>query len=88
VGDAGRAAAERLDISGLRAGNQSLSGYFLGAELFFGIRAHAMVAQLLDDVAAGDLQVVIDRSYPLSEAEAAHEYIESRQALGGVVLVP
>ena len=88
VGDAGRAAGELLDISGLRPGNQSLSGYFLGAELFFGTRAHAMVAQLLDDVAAGTLQVGFDRSYPLSVAAAAHEYIESRQAFGRVVLVP
>jgi NADPH2:quinone reductase len=88
VGDAGRAAAEGLDISGLRPSNQSLSGYFLGGELFFGTRAYAMVARLLDDVAAGDLQVVIDRSYPLSEAAAAHEFIESRLAFGRVVLVP
>ena len=34
VGDAGRHAAERLDVSMLRPNNQSLIGYFLGAELF------------------------------------------------------
>ena len=29
------------------------SGYFLGAELFLGTRAHAMIARHLDDIAAG-----------------------------------
>ena len=33
VGDAGRTAAESLDISTMRPNNQTLSGYFLGAEL-------------------------------------------------------
>lgn len=88
VGDAGRGPADALDVSGMRPNNQSLTGYFLGAELFLGTRAYAMVARLLDDVAAGTLRVVIDRTFPLSEAAAAHAYIESRQAFGRVLLVP
>jgi NADPH:quinone reductase len=88
VGDAGRSAAELLDVSGMRPNNQSLTGYFLGAELFLGTRAYGLVAQLLDEVASGQLRVVIDRSFPLSEAAAAHAYIESRRAFGRVVLVP
>ncbi|HEX5265600.1 MAG TPA: zinc-binding alcohol dehydrogenase family protein [Acidimicrobiales bacterium] len=88
VGDAGRSVAEHLDVSGMRPNNQSLTGYFLGAELFLGTRAYGLVAQLLDEVASGQLRVVIDRSFPLSEAAAAHAYIESRQAFGRVVLVP
>ena len=39
VGDAGRSAAEHLDISGMRPNNQTLSGYFLGAELLLYPRA-------------------------------------------------
>ncbi|MHB8437932.1 MAG: quinone oxidoreductase family protein [Acidimicrobiales bacterium] len=88
VGDAGRADPEALDISNMRPNNQSLTGFFLGAELFLGTRAYAMIAGLLDEIAAGDLQVVIDRAYPLSEAAAAHAYIESRQAFGRVILIP
>jgi NADPH2:quinone reductase len=88
VGDAGRGAPEPLDVSGIRPNNQSLAGYFLGAELFFGTRAYAMVERQLADVATGALRVVIDRTYPLSDAGAAHAYIESRQAFGRVVLVP
>ena len=88
VGNAGRSIGERLDVSGLGMNNQTLTGYFLGAELFFGTRAHTMVAQLIDDVAAGRLRVVIDRSFPLADAAAAHAFIESRQAFGRVLLVP
>ncbi|HMC38819.1 MAG TPA: zinc-binding alcohol dehydrogenase family protein [Acidimicrobiales bacterium] len=88
VGDAGRAPAETLDISTMRPNNQTLSGYFLGAELFLGARAHEMIANLLQRVADRSLQVVIDRTYPLSEAAAAHAYIESRQSFGRVLLKP
>jgi NADPH2:quinone reductase len=88
VGNAGRTTGERLDVSGLGMNNQTLSGYFLGAELFLGTRAHAMVAEQIDAVAAGDLRVVIDRTFPLSDAAAAHAFIESRQAFGRVLLIP
>lgn len=88
VGDAGRSPSETLDISNMRPNNQTFSGYFLGAELFLGSRAKAMVAQLLEDVAGGDLRVVIDRTFPLSEAAAAHAYIEGRKAFGRVLLIP
>jgi len=88
VGDAGRGVAEPLDVSGLRPNNQSLTGYYLGAELFLGPRAYPMVARQLEDVADGTLRVVIDRTFPLSEAAAAHTYIESRQAFGRVLLTP
>lgn len=88
VGDAGRVTAELLDISTLRGNNQTLSGYFLGAELFMSPRPHAMIAGHLEDIARGALRVVIDRRYPLSEAAQAHEYIESRKSFGRVVLIP
>lgn len=87
-GDAGREQSTVLDVSSLRPNNQTLVGYFLGAELFLGPRAHAMISGHLADVAAGLLRVVIDRRYPLEQAADAHAYIESRQAFGRVVLVP
>jgi NADPH:quinone reductase len=88
VGDAGRTAAEHLDISAMRGNNQTLSGYFLGAELLLSPRPHAMIARLLDEIGRGELTVVIDRSFPLADAAGAHAYIESRQAFGRVLLVP
>lgn len=89
VGDAGRAGFMPLDISTMRQNNQSLTGVFLGAELFLGgPRAHDLIAGHLAAIAAGELTVVIDRTYPLAEAAAAHAYIESRQSFGRVVLIP
>jgi NADPH2:quinone reductase len=87
-GDAGREEPSTLDVSTMRAGNQTLIGYWLAPELFLGTRAHAMIAGHLDDLAAGRLQVVIDRRFPLEQAGEAHAFIESRQAFGRVILVP
>jgi NADPH2:quinone reductase len=87
VGNAGRNST-RVDVSALMQGNQSIHGVFLGAELAVGERAHDNIARLLGDVAAGDLQVVIDRTFPLAEAAAAHAYLEDRRAFGRVVLIP
>jgi NADPH2:quinone reductase len=88
VGDAGRSPAEQLDISNMRGNNQTFSGYFMGAELLMFPRPHAMIARHLDDIAKGALKVIIDRVFPLSQAGAAHAYIESRQSFGRVLLAP
>jgi NADPH2:quinone reductase len=89
VGDASRVQVESVDVSGLRPNNQTLSGYFMGAELLLSPeRVHEMIAGHLDAIARGELRVVIDRSYPLADAAAAHAYIESRQSFGRVLLVP
>jgi NADPH:quinone reductase len=89
VGDAGRDRAEMLEISTMRPNNQTFSGYFMGAELLLAHeRVHGMIARHLDAIARGELKVVIDRTFPLSDAAGAHAYIESRQAFGRVLLVP
>jgi NADPH2:quinone reductase len=72
----------------MRPNSLTLSGYFLGMELFTGTRAYATIAAIIDDVAAGRIRVVIDRKFPLSEAAAAHAYLESRAAFGRVLLIP
>jgi NADPH:quinone reductase len=86
VGQASRE-GRTIDVTSLVRGNQSLHGVLLGAEMDTE-RVHTMIATLLDDVASGELRVVIDREFPLADAAAAHAYIESRQAIGRVVLVP
>ncbi len=88
IGDAGRGGPGMVDVGVMRPSNATLTGYFLGAELLTGTRAHRMVADVLDQVAAGSLEVVIDRRFPLSEAADAHAYIEGRHAFGRVLLVP
>jgi NADPH2:quinone reductase len=60
---------------------------FLGAEIATD-RAHDMIQSLIQDVCDGKLKVLIDRTFKLSEAAAAHAYIESRQAVGRVLLIP
>jgi len=65
----------------LRRGDIVLTGAVYG-------RVRAMLDGILADIAKGDLRVVVDRRFPLSEAAAAHAYIESRAALGRVVLEP
>jgi NADPH2:quinone reductase len=88
VGSAGRDAyVPNPDL--LRPGNKSLTGIFLGAELVLSHRrVHAMIQRHLEDATRGDLKIVIDRTFPLAEAAAAHAFIESRQAFGRVVLIP
>ena len=86
VGQAGREGSN-VDVSSLMAGNRSLTGVFLGAELGTD-RVHDNIQRLIEEVARGDLQVVIDRTFPLAEAAAAHAYIESRAAVGRVLLIP
>jgi NADPH2:quinone reductase len=86
VGSAGRD-PQPFDISVLAMGNQSITGVFLGAEIATP-RAQAMIGDLVDEVAAGRLTVLVDRTFPLASAADAHAFIESRRAVGRVVLIP
>jgi len=86
VGNAGREAM-KVDVSTMMGGNRSLSGVFLGAEIGTD-RVHNLIQGLIDDVAKRELKVVIDRQFKLSEAADAHRFIESRQAVGRVLLIP
>ncbi len=86
VGQAGREPMT-VDVGSLMGGNRSLSGVFLGAEIMTD-RAHDMIQRLIDEAARGEFKVVIDREFPLSQAAAAHAYIESRAAVGRVLMIP
>lgn len=88
VGVAARAGSD-VEAKLLWAKNNSLRGVYLGGAMLAEYpRVHPMIADLIARVASGDLQVEIDRSFPLAEAAAAHEYLEGRNAFGRVVLVP
>ncbi|MEO7026414.1 MAG: zinc-binding dehydrogenase [Caulobacteraceae bacterium] len=86
VGAAGRE-ANRVDVSSLMGGNRSLLGVFLGAEIATP-RVREMIRRHLDAAAKGEVEVVVDRVFPLAKAAEAHAYIETRQAVGRVVLIP
>jgi NADPH2:quinone reductase len=86
VGQAGREPMT-VDVGSMMGGNRSLSGVFLGAEIGTD-RVHDNIQRLIQRVADGELKVLIDRTFPLSQAAEAHRYIESRQAVGRVLLIP
>jgi len=88
VGVAARAGSN-IEARDLWAKNNTLHGVFLGGALLAEYpRVHAMIADLIARVGSGELRVVIDRTFPLTDAAAAHEYIESRKAFGRVVMTP
>lgn len=86
VGAAGREPMV-VDVGSMMGGNRSLSGVFLGAEIGTD-RVHDNIQKLIEDAAKGEFEVVVDKVFSLSDAAAAHAYIESRAAVGRVVLVP
>lgn len=87
VGNAGREGP--ANFGGLGQKNASVTGVYLGAEMTVNAaRCRAMIEQLMQDVAKGELKVVIDRKFPLSDARGAHEYVEGRGAFGRVLLIP
>ena len=88
VGNAGRGDTAPATWA-LMQKNASLTGVYLGAELGKNPdRCRPMIERLLGDVAKGELKVVIDRTFALSDAAEAHRYIESRAAFGRVIMVP
>jgi len=88
VGNAGREAIIP-NLGPITQKNASVAGVFLGAELSRDPgRTRALIEGLLADVARGELQVVIDREFPLAQAADAHRHIEGRHAFGRVVIVP
>jgi NADPH2:quinone reductase len=88
VGLAARAGSD-IEARSLWDKNNALRGVFLGGVLLNEYpRVRAMIADLIERVAKGELRVHIDRTFPLDQAAAAHAYIESRQAFGRVVMTP
>lgn len=86
IGFSGRESS-KVDVSSLIQGNRSVIGLALGMEMTTP-RVRQSIQDLIGQVAQGQLRVLIDREFPLSEATAAHTYIESRQAVGRVLLIP
>ncbi|OZI57719.1 hypothetical protein CAL20_10125 [Bordetella genomosp. 4] len=66
---------------------QTLFGVFMGP-LFERPAVRSSVDDLLQAVATGRFRAVIDRTFPLAEAAAAHEFAETAEPLGRIVLTP
>jgi NADPH2:quinone reductase len=88
VGVAARAGSA-IEARSLWARNNTLRGVLLASALLSEYdRIHPMIGGLLERVASGELHVEIARSFPLADAAAAHQYAESREAVGRVIITP
>ena len=88
VGVAARAGSA-IEAQSLWTQNNALRGVYLGGALVSEYpRIHAMIGDMLQRIANGELRVEIDQSFPLEQAAEAHAYVESRKAFGRVVMTP
>ena len=69
-----------VDMRHLFSKHQSVMGSTMGDAAAF--------TELLALLKEGRLKPVLDKTFPMSEIGEAHRYLESRQQLGKVVLVP
>lgn len=70
----------KFDIRFLFARQLSFLGSYMGSM--------GELHEVTRHVFSGKLKPVVDRSFPLKEARAAHEYLESSAQFGKVILVP
>ena len=72
--------AAAIDLRFLYSRQLSLQGSYMGTM--------GDLREVLGHVFAGHLKPIVDRIFPLSEARAAHEYMEKSQMFGKIVLNP
>jgi NADPH2:quinone reductase len=79
----------RLQTDTLLFGNYRVIGYHLGrATQLQPAKVMGAVPELSAMLEAGDLEVQFDQAFDLADAAEAHEYVESRQSIGKVVITP
>lgn len=83
VGNSSRSPSP-TDLAQLLSKRIELYGFYLGAE--YG--QEAALATMMEWIADGKMEAVLDRTFPLSEAAEAHRYVASRANLGKVLLIP
>jgi NADPH:quinone reductase len=86
-GALGRFALDRPQLEAMAGRNQRLHGFAL-LPLLTRENLAADLAALFADAASGRLRPVIGGRFPLVQTAAAHQRIESRHAVGKIVLVP
>lgn len=85
-GMASRTPPSPIDPGMLMTGNRAVIGFWLAKatpEMM-----HTAMGDLLEQVAAGDLEPIVGGSYPLADARRAHEALLSRRTTGKLVLEP
>ncbi|WP_086669236.1 quinone oxidoreductase family protein [Lentzea kentuckyensis] len=83
----GSAGQPLIDPVTLAMGDRTMKGFML-SKIFHTPRVRAYLADIFRRVAEGDLEVLVDRTFPLADAADAHRYAEQRGRLGRVVMTP
>ncbi|HEY3266637.1 MAG TPA: zinc-binding dehydrogenase [Armatimonadota bacterium] len=81
-------AANNLDPVVLMTGNRSVIGFSLPGYYDVPGALQGALDELAELHRASRLAPVVGRSFPLGEAAAAHELLESRKSVGKLVLIP
>ncbi|MFT3863954.1 MAG: zinc-binding dehydrogenase [Solirubrobacterales bacterium] len=86
----GNASREQRDVNtgALLQGSKAVVGFWLVHVLARRDLAVPLIGELLGALATGALRVTVGGVYPLSEAAAAHEALESRASTGKLLLDP
>ena len=79
---------EPLEVARLSKGSNSVSRPVVFHYVAHRERLEAMAAALFDALSQGVLTAEPGKAFPLSQAAAAHEELESRRAAGPLLLVP
>jgi NADPH2:quinone reductase len=78
-----------LNVATLSAKSQKVSGFMLPAVTRgFPEKTRESAERCFALMRAGQLRLHVDKTFPLAEAAAAHRYLESRQSMGKLVLMP
>ena len=86
VGNAGGGSLA-VDLWQPMQANQTLLGVFMGP-LFERPAVRSTVDDMFQAIAAGRIRTVIERTFPLAEAAAAHDFAETAKSLGRIVMKP
>ncbi len=78
----------KIDSGYLLQGSKAVIGFWLVHVLARRELAVPLIGELLSELAGGGLRVTVGGVYPLSEAAAAHQALESRQSTGKLLLDP
>jgi len=86
----GNASREQRDVStaALLRGSKAVIGFWLVHLLMRRDLVAPMIGELLEQLAAGELEVSVGEVYPLSEAARAHEDLIARRTTGKLLLDP
>ena len=85
----GAASGQRAQFSAIQLMYKNLSviGYWLTARMSHPDRIAAAIAELMQYLATGSLQIIVGQTFPLAEAAEAHRAIAARRTTGKVVLL-